>query len=159
MFGSKILPLVVIFCCLLSLSKAFSNSVRATAFSLPKSASNLRMGLIDDVSEGFNAFRKRFTQKATASHILIKGGAEAQHKLEDLKAEIENDYSKFAEAARQYSECPSAKKGGNLGAFGPGAMVKPFDEVVFNEEVGIVHGPVPTQFGYHLIMIHDRTDG
>lgn len=101
---------------------------------------------------------KRFTTKATASHILIKGGAEAENKLEDLKAEIGDSPIKFAEAAAQYSQCPSASRGGNLGEFGPGAMVKEFDQVVFNEEVGKVHGPVKTQFGYHLIYISERIE-
>lgn len=101
---------------------------------------------------------KRFTTKATASHILIKGGAEAENKLEDLKAEIGDSPIKFAEAAAQYSQCPSASSGGNLGEFGPGAMVKEFDKVVFNEAVGKVHGPVKTQFGYHLIYISERRE-
>jgi peptidyl-prolyl cis-trans isomerase C len=111
-------------------------------------------GFLDDVGN----FMKRFTTKATASHILIKGGAEAENKLEDLKIEIGDSPIKFAEAAAQYSECSSASSGGNLGEFGPGAMVKEFDEVVFKEQVGKVHGPVKTQFGYHLIYINERTE-
>ena len=106
----------------------------------------------------FGDFFKRFTTKATASHILIKGGAEAENKLEDLKVEIDNSPVKFAEAAAKFSECPSASSGGNLGEFGPGAMVKQFDEVVFSKEIGKVHGPIRTQFGYHLIYINDRTE-
>ena len=113
------------------------------------------MGLLDGVGE----FLKRFTTKATASHILIKGGAEAQHKLEDLKMEIDNSPIKFATAATQFSECPSgASSGGSLGEFGPGTMVPEFDTVVFKEDVGKVHGPIKTQFGYHLIYITDRTE-
>lgn len=107
---------------------------------------------------GIQKFFKRFTTKASASHILIKGGAEAENKLEDLKTEIGNSPIKFAEAAATYSECSSASSGGNLGEFGPGAMVKEFDEVVFNKEVGVVHGPIRTQFGYHLILIQDRQE-
>eukprot|EP00980_Cylindrotheca_fusiformis_P023212 scaffold10220_cov148-Cylindrotheca_fusiformis.AAC.10 len=72
--------------------------------------------------DGIGNFMKRFTTKATASHILIKGGAEAENKLEDLKVEIGDSPVKFAEAAAKYSECPSASSGGNLGEFGPGAM-------------------------------------
>jgi peptidyl-prolyl cis-trans isomerase C len=106
----------------------------------------------------FQDLAKRFTSKATASHILIKGGAEAANKLEDLKEEIGDSPVKFAEIASQYSACPSHKQGGSLGTFGPGAMVKEFDQVVFNEEVGKVHGPIQTQFGYHLIYINDRND-
>ena len=117
-------------------------------------ASPLAMGLMDDLQ----GFMKRFTTKATASHILISGGAEAEFKLEDLKKEIADSPLKFAEYAAKLSECPSASRGGSLGEFGPGAMVKEFDSVVFNEEVGKVHGPVKTQFGYHLIYIADRTE-
>lgn len=111
---------------------------------------------MDDVGK----FMKRFTMKATASHILMSGGAEAEIKLEDLKAEIGDSPIKFAEAAAKYSECPSASSGGNLGEFGPGAMVKEFDEVVFSpkSKVGTVYGPVKTQFGYHLIYISERRE-
>ena len=59
----------------------------------------------------------------------------------------------------QFSECPSASKGGNLGTFKPGMMVKEFDKVCFSEEVGKVHGPVETQFGSHLILITRRYEG
>jgi len=48
-------------------------------------------------------------------------------------------------------------QGGNLGEFSPGQMVREFDEVVFGNEVGKVHGPIKTQFGYHLIEITNRT--
>ena len=111
---------------------------------------------MDDVGK----FMKRFTTKATASHILLSGGAEAEIKLEDLKLEIGDSPVKFAEAAAKYSECPSASSGGNLGEFGPGAMVKQFDEVVFSpsSEIGKVYGPVKTQFGCHLIYISERRD-
>uniref|UniRef100_A0A7S3L2Y7 Peptidyl-prolyl cis-trans isomerase n=1 Tax=Amphora coffeiformis TaxID=265554 RepID=A0A7S3L2Y7_9STRA len=118
------------------------------------SSSSLSMGLLD----GVGGFFKRFTTKATASHILIRGGAEAEFKLQDLKKKIGDSPVKFAEAAAKFSECPSKAQGGSLGEFGPGAMVKEFDEVVFNEKVGQVHGPVKTQFGYHLIYIADRTE-
>lgn len=114
--------------------------------------------LFGGLFDGFQSFMKQFTTKATASHILIKGGAEAANKLEDLKVEIGDSPLKFAETAAKYSECPSASSGGNLGEFGPGAMVPEFDQVVFKDEVGKVHGPVKTQFGYHLIYISERTE-
>ncbi len=114
----------------------------------------LSVGFFDDLQ----GFFKRFTTKASASHILIKGGAEAANKLEDLKVEIGDSPVSFAKAAAEYSACPSASRGGDLGEFGPGAMVKEFDTVVFNEPVGVVHGPIKTQFGYHLIYIRDRTE-
>ena len=53
---------------------------------------------------------------------------------------------------------PSGAEGGALGEFGPGQMVKEFDEVVFSKELNTVHGPVKTQFGYHLLEITSRTE-
>ena len=71
--------------------------------------------------------------RADASHILIKG-AEGEKKLEGLKKEINNSPTAFAAAAAKYSACPSGKKGGNLGEFAPGQMVKEFDTVVFADD-------------------------
>jgi len=91
--------------------------------------------------------------KATARHILV----ETQEQCEDLKTQIESG-TDFAEAARQHSKCPSGQRGGDLGEFGTGQMVPEFDQVVFSKELGQVHGPVQTQFGYHLIEITSRDD-
>ena len=90
--------------------------------------------------------------KASARHILL----DSEEKAESVKEEIENG-ADFAEMARAHSSCPSSREGGALGEFGPGQMVHEFDQVVFLEEVGVVHGPVKTQFGYHLIEITSRT--
>ena len=62
----------------------------------------------------------------------------------------------FAENAKKHSTCPSSKQGGALGTFKQGQMVPAFDRVVFNEAIGVVHGPVTTPFGYHLILIDER---
>jgi len=91
-------------------------------------------------------------RRARARHILVS----SEEKCQALKQEIANG-ADFAEVARQHSTCPSGKRGGDLGEFGPGQMVKEFDEVVFNGEVNKVHGPVKTQFGYHLLEITSRT--
>jgi len=90
---------------------------------------------------------------AQARHILV----DTEEKCNDLKQQI-TDGADFADIAKENSSCPSGKKGGDLGEFGPGQMVKEFDEVVFSGEVGVVHGPVYTQFGYHLLEITSRTD-
>lgn len=90
--------------------------------------------------------------KARARHILVDNST----KCEQLKELIEGG-ADFAEVARQYSTCPSGTQGGDLGEFGPGLMVKEFDEVVFNGALHRVHGPIKTQFGYHLLEITDRT--
>ena len=90
--------------------------------------------------------------RATARHILVSTEAECL----DLKSKLEAG-AEFESLAKQYSSCPSGQKGGNLGEFGPGQMVKEFDTVVFNEAVGVVHGPVKTQFGYHLLEVTSRS--
>ena len=90
--------------------------------------------------------------KARARHILVN----SKESCENLKTQIEGG-ADFAALAKEHSLCPSGKQGGDLGEFGPGQMVKEFDTVVFNEEVGKVHGPVQTQFGYHLLEITSRT--
>ena len=91
--------------------------------------------------------------KATARHILV----DSQEKCEELKSQILAG-TDFADVAKQHSTCPSGQQGGDLGEFGPGQMVKEFDEVVFSGELNTVHGPVKTQFGYHLLEMTSRTD-
>ena len=91
--------------------------------------------------------------KATARHILVNDEATC----ENLKSQIE-DGSAFADLAKEHSQCPSGQQGGDLGEFGPGQMVPEFDRVVFSGELNQVHGPVKTQFGYHLLEITSRTD-
>jgi peptidyl-prolyl cis-trans isomerase C len=91
--------------------------------------------------------------KARARHILVP----TQEQCEDLKTKIEGG-ADFGEIAKEHSQCPSGKQGGDLGEFSPGQMVKEFDTVVFNDDVGKTHGPVQTQFGYHLIEIVSRED-
>jgi peptidyl-prolyl cis-trans isomerase C len=90
---------------------------------------------------------------ATARHILVPTADQAT----DIKRQIDEG-ADFAEMARQHSQCPSGRNGGDLGEFSPGQMVKEFNDVCFNDEVGVVHGPVQTQFGYHLIEVTSRND-
>ena len=91
--------------------------------------------------------------KASARHILV----DTEEKCLELKEEIDSGKD-FAEVAREHSLCPSGRRGGDLGEFTPGQMVKEFDEVVFSAELNQVHGPVKTQFGYHLLEITSRND-
>ena len=90
--------------------------------------------------------------KARARHILV----DDKVTCEDLKKQIEEG-ADFAAIAKEHSNCPSGKQGGDLGEFGPGQMVKEFDAVVFSAEVGKVQGPVKTQFGYHLVEVTSRS--
>lgn len=98
-------------------------------------------------------------KKATASHILV----EEEEKCKELKQQIESfedQAAEFAKLAAENSKCPSgAQAGGNLGSFRQGQMVPEFDTVIFGAEYALnkVYGPVQTQFGYHLIFIHERS--
>jgi len=91
--------------------------------------------------------------RATARHILVP----TEEQANDLKQQIAEG-ADFADVAREHSACPSGADGGNLGEFTPGQMVREFNDVCFNEAVGEVHGPVKTQFGYHLIEVTKRED-
>ncbi len=91
------------------------------------------------------------TTEIRASHILVKTEDEAK-KLYD---EIINGKS-FADAAQEVSLCPSGQNGGDLGFFGKGMMVKPFEDAAFALEVGEISHPVETQFGWHLIQLTDK---
>lgn len=91
--------------------------------------------------------------KASARHILVESEAECL----ELKKQIEAG-ADFADIARKHSLCPSGRQGGSLGEFGQGSMVPEFDQVVFSEALGKVHGPIKTDFGYHLIEITSRTE-
>jgi len=92
-------------------------------------------------------------KRARARHILVTTEEECQA----LKDQIETG-ADFAEIAKKHSQCPSGQRGGDLGEFGPGQMVKEFDTVVFSGALKQVHGPVKTQFGYHLLEITNRTE-
>lgn len=91
--------------------------------------------------------------QASARHILVS----TEEECNKLKADIESG-SDFAQIAKDHSSCPSSRDGGNLGSFGPGQMVKEFDDVVFSAPVNVVQGPVKTQFGYHLVEVTSRQD-
>jgi len=98
---------------------------------------------------------------ATASHVLVKSESEALKLKEEIEGEVKAGAplgAKFASVAEKHSTCPSAKKGGELGTFKPGQMVKEFDTVVFTGPIGQVLGPVNTQFGSHLILITSRDE-
>ena len=90
---------------------------------------------------------------ATARHLLVDN----EELCNELKQRIANGED-FADLAKEYSQCPSGAQGGDLGSFSQGQMVPEFDTVVFNEAINVVHGPVQTQFGYHLLETTSRED-
>jgi peptidyl-prolyl cis-trans isomerase C len=80
-----------------------------------------------------------------ASHILVDTIEQAQSLL------AEANPLNFGSLAQQHSKCPSKARGGDLGDFGPGMMVKPFEDATVATSVGSISQPVQTQFGFHLI--------
>lgn len=142
------------------LSAAFSpRNHRVTAPPPTTSRMVLHMGM-------FDGFKKAFTNeeygsppdsiKATARHILVKTPEEAKTVMEKLAGG-----AAFGSLASEYSTCPSGARGGSLGSFQPGTMVKEFDSAIFSPDVvvGDLIGPVETEFGYHLIVVDKRTGG
>ncbi|ETL90971.1 hypothetical protein L917_10424 [Phytophthora nicotianae] len=93
--------------------------------------------------------------KARASHILVPTETECDEILKELQAADDLE-STFARLAKERSKCPSSRQGGDLGSFGRGQMVPEFDMVAFEKPVGEVH-KVKTQFGWHLVLITDRS--
>ncbi|MEN8222746.1 MAG: peptidylprolyl isomerase [Acidobacteriota bacterium] len=81
-----------------------------------------------------------------ASHILVKDSSLANKILRDLK-----EGKKFRDLAKEFSICPSKSKGGDLGWFGPGQMVKEFEESVKKQSSGSISRIVRTKFGLHII--------
>ena len=86
-----------------------------------------------------------------ASHILV-GSIELAN---EIKAKLDDGFD-FEALAEQYSKCPSKKKGGNLGWFSRGMMVREFEKAAFSMKVGEVSDPVKTQFGWHIIKLTDK---
>lgn len=118
----------------------------------------------DEIRQAFEARRAKATgqEERRASHILVavKSSAPdsekkaARAKAESLLKEVRAHPNQFASLAAKFSEDPgSAKQGGDLGFFAPGAMVKPFEEAAFRMKEGEISGIVQSDFGYHIIRL------
>ncbi len=97
---------------------------------------------------------------AHASHILLKSNQEApqlRQRLQSIRDSIESGAASFAQMARRHSQDQSASDGGDLGWFGRGTMADRFEEAAFNASAGDLVGPVKSEFGYHLIRVHEKT--
>ena len=105
-------------------------------------------------------------ERVRASHILVK--TDAKKTADAAKKEIDALYAqlkglsgdalakKFADLAKEKSDCPSKAKGGDLGAFGHGQMVPEFDKAAFAQEIGKLYEPVKTSFGWHLVLVTEK---
>lgn len=109
-----------------------------------------------------NSEKFQGSEQRRASHILIGFGVSptpqskeaAKKKAEEVLAELKKPKANFEALAKKYSQDPgSAEKGGDLGLFGRGAMVKPFEEAVYAMKPGELSGLVESEFGYHIIKL------
>jgi peptidyl-prolyl cis-trans isomerase C len=97
--------------------------------------------------------KERTVKKVQARHILVGD----KDLAEEIKKKID-DGEEFSKLAEEFSECPSKKRGGDLGWFGKGAMVRPFEVAAFTADEGEIVGPVKTEFGYHIIYVYEIQD-
>ena len=121
----------------------------------------------EEVAKFYASQKDRFAvpESAEARHILIKFGdadtdatkAEKKAKAEGLRKKL-LDGADFAALAKENSDCPSKEKGGNLGTFGRGQMVKPFEDAAFSQPTNAIGPVVETSFGYHIIQVLNRQD-
>ncbi len=121
----------------------------------------------EEIKKFYDENIQRYTHKeqVEASHILLKVAPDAsadddeavKNRILEIRDEIAKGLS-FEDAAIKYSEGPSAPKGGELGTFGRGRMVPPFEKAAFELPLGQVSEPVKTRFGYHLIKVSDRKE-
>ncbi|WP_150305651.1 peptidylprolyl isomerase [Pseudomonas saliphila] len=88
---------------------------------------------------------------AMARHILVK----TEEQAAELKKRLAAGEA-FDVLAKKYSTCPSRKRGGDLGEVRPGQMVRAIDQIIFKKPLKQIHGPVKTQFGYHLVQVFYR---
>ena len=146
----------------------FFNELLAMEFVREKVINNIKVSE-EDIQQYYNANIEKFKQKESvrARHILIKVPEnadaivreKARKKAEDLLKRVKAGED-FKKLASEYSEDPgSAKKGGDLGYFTRGRMVKPFEDVAFSLKPGEVSGIVKTKFGYHIIKVLDKKPG
>ena len=114
-------------------------------------------------TKDYTADAAKIIEELKADNDKSAGADEtALAKISSMKAELdatpaEERVEKFKELAKAESECPSGKKGGDLGDFTRGMMVKEFEEVAFAQEIGQISDPVKTRFGYHLILTTGKT--
>lgn len=92
-------------------------------------------------------------EKVKASHILV----DSKDEMDKIYNDIKSNKISFEDAAKKFSKCPSKDNKGDLGFFQRGQMVKEFDEVAFQMNIGDIESNVKTTFGYHIILLTDKT--
>ncbi len=121
----------------------------------------------EEIEKFYNDSREQFRQpeQAHARHILFKTEPDADDKTkQEKKAAAEaarkqlTEGADFAALAKEKSDCPSGKQGGDLGNFERGNMVKEFEDAAFSQKLNDIGPIVETKFGYHIIQVLERTE-
>jgi peptidyl-prolyl cis-trans isomerase C len=122
----------------------------------------------EEIKNYFDVNKSKFDEpeKVHARHILVKSSATDNDSVKKAhKAKIDDIRKKlvaggdFAKIAAESSDCPSKAKGGDLGSFAKGQMVKPFEDAAFGQKVNEIGPVVETQFGYHIIQVQEHIAG
>jgi peptidyl-prolyl cis-trans isomerase C len=121
----------------------------------------------DEIKKYYDGNKKRFDKPETvhARHILLKidekdddaAKTEKKKKIEALRKQLVEG-ADFEKLAKENSECPSKERGGDLGTFPRGRMVKPFEDAAFNQPVNEIGPVVETKFGYHIIQVLEHNE-
>jgi len=134
---------------------------------LDRQLESLKAPTADEIARFYEENKQYFNRppQISARHILlgVPNGASAEEKAaqktkaEKVRAELLAG-GDFAALAREYSSCPSKERGGDLGTFGQGQMVKPFEDAALSQTLNEIGPVVETPFGYHIIKVTERTD-
>jgi peptidyl-prolyl cis-trans isomerase C len=89
-----------------------------------------------------------------ASHILVSSAKKARR----IKARLDEQDLTFEQAVERYSDCPSKQHQGDLGWFAPGVLPLQFEKALWHSPINQISDPEPTEFGWHLFWVHQRTD-
>ncbi len=140
----------------------------ATRKFLETKTADIQEATEEEAKEFYETNPDRFAkpESVTASHILIKfdesetdeGKASKKVTLENIRADIVSEKITFADAASTNSHCPSKAQGGSLGTFGKGQMVPEFEVAAYTQEIDEIGDIIETQFGYHIILVTERTE-
>ncbi len=122
----------------------------------------------EQIAAYYEGNKETFTLPASvrARHILVKldEGADeaaktaAKTKIDGIRKQVEEGTVTFEAAATEHSDCPSGKRGGDLGTFSHGQMVPAFEEAAFSQEINAVGPVIETPFGYHIVQVTEKAE-
>jgi parvulin-like peptidyl-prolyl isomerase len=151
-----------------SFTNEFKNQVRVQTYAERAIAPQVTVSP-EEIKKAIESNPQQFEVKLAvrARHILVKSEpagsdgkelSEARSKIDTIYAKAKLPGSDFGALAKEYSACPSASKGGDLGFFETGAMVPEFEKAAFALKPGEMSEPIKTQFGYHIIKVEERRE-